>query len=230
MDQFWKDKIFLVQEYIYADIYHIDGLVNNGKIVYCEPSKYIYNPLLIKNGISAAAVSLDHTSQKFKDLVEYASELVKKMYSDGTFLFHLEVFYDGTEVVFLEIASRIGGARIRQNLQFKLTYNPFQLLLFAICDESLPQLPKYFPVTGWLLTAKKKGTIVQLPEITDQIKQEFFIFDYIVYTQIGKKLNDAFHSADAIIGFSSYGSTYSETKDTLLRAEKWVLENTRYQE
>lgn len=99
-DHFWKDKTFLVQEYIYADVYHIDGFVYQGNVIYCEPSQYIYNPLLIKEGISAAGVSLDHTSKHFKKLVDYASELSKKLYPDGTFLFHLEVFYDGHEIIF----------------------------------------------------------------------------------------------------------------------------------
>ena len=227
-DNFWGDKTVLVQEYIYSDVYHIDGFVSHGNIIYCEPSQYIFNPLLIKEGISAAGVSLDYTSKHFKKLVDYASELSKKLYPDGTFLFHLEVFYDGHEIIFLEIASRIGGARIRQNLQYKLTYNPLELLLTAICNDTLPILPTVFPVTGWLLTAKKEGFIQQLPELTETIKEQYSIFDYITYTQIGKQLHSAFHSADAVVGFSCHGSTFRETKNNLLGAETWVLENTRY--
>lgn len=228
-DHFWKDKTVLVQEYIYADVYHIDGFVYQGNIIYCEPSQYIYNPLLIKKGISAAAVSLDHTSEQFNKLVDYASTLSHGLYPNGTFLFHLEVFYDGHEIIFLEIASRIGGARIRQNLQYKLNHNPLELLLKAICDDSLPTIPKTFPVTGWLLIAKKKGIIKQLPELTETIKKQYSIFDYTTYTQVGKQLNDAFHSADAIVGFSCYGSTFLETKKNLQGAEAWALENTRYE-
>ena len=227
-DHFWKDKTVLVQEYIYADVYHIDGFVYQGNIIYCEPSQYIYNPLLIKKGISAAAVSLDHTSEQFNKLVDYASTLSHGLYPNGTFLFHLEVFYDGHEIIFLEIASRIGGARIRQNLQYKLTYNPLELLLTAICNDTLPILPTVFPVTGWLLTAKKEGVIQQLPELTETIKEQYSIFDYITYTQVGKQLHSAFHSADAVVGFSCHGSTFRETKNNLLGAETWVLENTRY--
>ena len=184
--------------------------------------------MLIKKGISAAAVSLDHASEQFNKLVDYASTLSHGLYPNGTFLFHLEVFYDGHEIIFLEIASRIGGARIRQNLQYKLTYNPLELLLTAICNDTLPILPTVFPVTGWLLTAKKEGVIQQLPELTETIKEQYSIFDYITYTQIGKQLHSAFHSADAVVGFSCHGSTFRETKNNLLGAETWVLENTRY--
>ena len=227
-DNFWVDKTVLVQEYIYSDVYHIDGFVYQGNIIYCEPSQYIYNPLLIKKGISAAAVSLDHTSEQFNKLVDYASTLSHGLYPNGTFLFHLEVFFDGHEIIFLEIASRIGGARIRQNLQYKLTYNPLELLLTAICNDTLPILPTVFPVTGWLLTAKKEGVIQQLPELTETIKEQYSIFDYITYTQVGKQLHSAFHSADAVVGFSCHGLTFRETKNSLLGAETWVLENTRY--
>ena len=68
--------------------------MSNGEIIYCEPSKYLYNPLLIKQGGSAAAVSLDKDSTGYKELVDYAIFLSSKLDLQGTYLFHLEVFYD----------------------------------------------------------------------------------------------------------------------------------------
>ena len=219
----------LVQEYINSNIYHIDGFLDNGKVVYCEPSLYIYNPLLIKEGISAAAVSLDHDSLDYTRLVEYASTLASQLYPGGTFLFHLEVFYNSKEITFLEIACRMGGARIRQNIELKLTHNPLQLLVYGICGEQLPTLPTEFPVTGWLLTAKRKGVITQLPTLTDELKRKYSIFDYIEYTKVANTVNDAFHSADAIIGISVSGKDFVTTKNTLLNAETWLIKNTRYE-
>lgn len=219
----------LVQEYINSDIYHIDGFFNNGKLIYCEPSLYIYNPLLIKEGISAAAVSLDHNTLDYTRLVEYAFTLANQLYPGGTFLFHLEVFYNSKEITFLEIACRMGGARIRQNIEFKLAHNPLKLLIYSICGEQLPTLPTVFPVTGWLLTAKRNGMITQLPTLTEDLKNKYSIFDYIEYTKVGNKVNNAFHSADAIIGISVSGKDFTTTKNTLLNAEKWLIKYTRYE-
>lgn len=228
--EFWDQHSILLQEYIYADIYHIDGLVYQGNLIYCEPSQYLYNPLLIKKGCAAAAVSLDHTAPKCQQLIDYATKLVQSLYPGGTFLFHLEVFYKDEDIIFLEIASRMGGARIRQNLEFKLGHNPLKLLLLSICGEKLPPLPKDFPNTGWLLTAKKEGKLVELPILTEQVKQTYSIFDFITYVTVGQHLKHAFHSADAIIGLSNYGSNFEETKTALLQAEKWANEHTRYDE
>lgn len=218
----------IAQEYISKEIYHIDGFICKGEMIYCEPSHYIFNPLDIKEGTSASAVSLDRDSEDYTKLVEYASSLVSKLYPLGTFLFHLEVFYDKKEIIFLEVACRIGGARIRQNLQYKLSNNPLKYLIFGICDERLPFIPKTFLVTGWLLTAKRKGIITELPSCTDKIKKEYFIFDYIEYVKVGRNIDNAVHSADAVIGLSVSGDNYKLVKDRLLSAEKWVLKNTKY--
>ena len=225
---FNQGEQILVQEYIESDIYHIDGFVSNGEIIYCEPSKYLYNPLLIKQGGSAAAVSLDKDSTGYKELVGYAIFLSSKLDLQGTYLFHLEVFYDLKDIIFLEIACRIGGARIRQNLEYKFGCNPLKLLIYSISGEILPELPKEFPNTGWLLTAKRAGTIKELPTITNEIKQQFSIFDYIEYVKVGQNLNSAFHSADAVIGLSLYGKDFKKTEQALLSIEKWILQHTRY--
>lgn len=219
----------LIQEYIDSDIYHIDGFVSDGEIIYCEPSKYLYNPLLIKQGISAAAISLDKSSHHCKKLEDYAISLLKKLYPQGTFLFHLEVFYDLKDIIFLEVACRVGGARIRQNLEYKFGFNPHKLLLSSIVGENLPEIPKEFPNTGWLLTAKRLGTLTELPNVTKEVRQRYSIFDYIEFAKIGQNLNSAFHSADAVIGLSVCGKNYEETEKTLLSVEKWLLQHTRYE-
>ena len=50
----------------------------------------------------------------------------------------------------------------------------------------------------------------------------------VSYTHLDVYKRQAFHSADAVVGFSCHGSTFRETKNNLLGAETWVLENTRY--
>ncbi|WP_261806376.1 ATP-grasp domain-containing protein [Lapidilactobacillus luobeiensis] len=229
-DHDWIQQTFLAQQYLYADIYHIDGLIAHGQVLYCEPARYIYNPLLIKAGVSAAAVSLDHTDASYLKLNQYATNLVKKLAPTGTFLFHLEVFFDNQEIIFLEIGSRIGGARIRQNLEFKLNCNPLKLLIYSVCAEQLPVIRHNYPVTGWLLTAKQAGTIQALPEFTEAVKSEFSIFDEVAYVRVGSQIGNAVHSADAVIGLSVYGASFRSVKTQLLRAERWAQANTRYQD
>ena len=132
-----------------------------------------------------------------------------------------------TKSFFLEIASRIGGARIRQNLQYKLTYNPLELLLTAICSDTLPILPTVFPVTGWLLTAKMEGVIQQLPELTETIKNSILSLTILLTRKL---VNSCIllSQCRCCCQFSCHGSTFRETKNNLLGAETWVLENTRY--
>lgn len=225
---FSDGKEVFLQEYIDNDIYHIDGFVSNGEVIYCEPSRYIYNPLLIKKGISAAAVSLDKGSIEYRQLTSYAISLSRRLYPEGTFLFHLEVFYDLKEITFLEIACRVGGARIRQNLEYKLGCNPFKLLVYSNSGEHLPDITSTFPNTGWLLTAKQDGVIIELPNVSSEVKEFFSIFDYIEYVKVGQVISAAYHSADAVIGLSIQGGNFKETERLLLSAEEWLLHNTRY--
>lgn len=218
----------LLQEYIEGDIYHIDGLLACGQVIYCEPSRYLYNPLLIKEGISAAAVSLEQNHRDYATLRDYAIHLARSLDPKGTYLFHLEVFYTGEEIIFLEIACRMGGARIRQNLERKFGQDPFALLLTAVGKHNFPELPEHFPAVGWLLTAKKSGVLQRIPDLTPEKLEEFGIYDTIVYTKIGRKIQSAQHSADAVLGLSFVGKDFETVRRQLLAAEAWCLQETHY--
>lgn len=96
-----------IEEYVDGDILHIDGIVENGKIIVCIASQYIGNCLSYAHGQPLASIQVDTT--------EYIWSWAQKCIS-GTQItsgsFHLEAINSTTGLVFLEIANRVGGADV----------------------------------------------------------------------------------------------------------------------
>lgn len=98
-----------IEEFINADVCHIDGLAYDGEIIFCVASKYIGNCFDYTTGKILGSMSCqEHLQIK-------AMDFVKKINRDLHFLngaFHLEAFIRDNEFIFLEIGMRPGGSEI----------------------------------------------------------------------------------------------------------------------
>ena len=98
-----------VEEYIDSDVYHIDGLVFNGNIVFCTTSRYVESCFGYAQGKIFGSISVPKLQQ------EQALDFAQKVHSDLRIpdgAFHLECFFKNQKFIFLEIGIRPGGAEI----------------------------------------------------------------------------------------------------------------------
>ncbi|MCL1935950.1 MAG: ATP-grasp domain-containing protein [Defluviitaleaceae bacterium] len=103
-----------IEEFIDAEICHIDGLVFDGEIVFCNASKYIGSCFDYAKGKTLGSINL------LSDEQQQALEFVKKIHRDLIIpngAFHLECFYRDGEFVFLEIGMRPGGVGIVPSIE-----------------------------------------------------------------------------------------------------------------
>ncbi|HEV2374545.1 MAG TPA: ATP-grasp domain-containing protein [Streptosporangiaceae bacterium] len=100
------------EEFVPGPIYHIDGLVHAGRLVFGTASKYVNTCLQAQGGMHLGSFVVDdeilsRTLKTFAVKTTTALELDKSA-------FHLEVILrNGQTPVFLEIGARIGGGQIR---------------------------------------------------------------------------------------------------------------------
>jgi hypothetical protein len=105
---------FEVEEYISGPVLHIDGIVKNGEIQIVQASRYVSTLLDFANGKPAGSIQIE-TGPGLRDWT--ARVLVAVEITQGAF--HLEAIDNAGGIVFLEIAHRVGGARITETFERK---------------------------------------------------------------------------------------------------------------
>ncbi|OLR91882.1 hypothetical protein [Actinokineospora bangkokensis] len=146
-----------VEEFVDGDIYHSDGVVRDGKLIWYCPSRY-----------ATTAFSFQHERVPMVSVTPDDPGLVARMFdyaqSVATALglvdsaFHLELFHTpDDELVFLEIGNRFGGAGVPVHLREVFGVDmPREAVLACLGEPSeLPGGPTMldFPgigASGWL--------------------------------------------------------------------------------
>lgn len=222
----------LCEEYIPWDVCHIDGLVVNSELKYLFASKYI-NPcisFLEECGASVGSVLLDEDGEESKLVKKFAKRVIEALPNPEHFLFHLEVFSNGKEVKFCEIASRMGGGRIKQCISNAFGIDPVAELLKI--ETARPVSSKLdgemkFPCTyGWLFSGPKRGKLVSYPKI---IKEED-VFDQYIFAYKNKVYKKADSCVLCVIGFSIKGDSYEKVRNRLIELDTWYKGECIYEQ
>ncbi len=99
----------IIEEYVDGTVYHIDGIVKNGKIEFISYGKYIVNCLdYFSTGYPLAAISVnDYIGNKI--WLDFVNDILYRM-PKFSGVFHLEtIFKKNGKKFFLEIAARPAG-------------------------------------------------------------------------------------------------------------------------
>lgn len=221
---------YIAQKFIKGELYHIDSLVIKGVTKFTKVSKYLAPTLQHFNGISAASALLDKSESEM--FVDFTEQLFKRIPLPENSLIHLEVFYDGHEIHFLEIASRIGGGGIHEILNKLFHADPLQSYVLAeLNDYNLVSSfeEKYDKSLGWIMVSPKKGKVVSLPEYDEEVYKSLGIFDIKYFAKLGTKYEKAQYSGHSICRLCLEGKNYNDVSSKLILAEKSVNSQLIYQ-
>ena len=109
----------VLSRFIPGEVFHVDSLVSNGRVVFAGVNKYGRPPLQVAHGGGAyISQTVPHDSREKKKLLEINRRLIKAMRLEtgATHAEFIKSEADG-EFYFLEIASRVGGAYIADVLE-----------------------------------------------------------------------------------------------------------------
>ena len=199
----WDPGDVLLEAFVPGGMLHIDGFTADGECLFAQPSRYVNGCLSFHEGQPLGSVQLDPGSDDFTRAVAFAREVLAAMPPVGFCPFHLEAFQrpDG-ELVFCEIACRLGGAHIMESLTYATGVNPAALWIrhqAGLADgpsvaSALTAGSRRF---GWLLIPPRPGRLagVRQPEGFD------FIEDFIVKVPLPSVFTGATGSTDSFIAF-----------------------------
>lgn len=120
---------FLAEEYIDMKMFHCDGLIIDGKVIFSCSFEYLKNCLSYQEGDGLVSLLIPDEHENSKRLHEYATRVIPILEGVENGVFHLEVFMDCNNIIFCEIASRLGGGNIQKMIEYAYGFRLEELYL-----------------------------------------------------------------------------------------------------
>ena len=143
----WRDhpSQFVLEKFIPGNVYHVDSIVQNGKVLACGVSKYGTPPFSVTHygGVFTTSI-VPYRSKERKELVKLNQQLLSAFkYERG--VSHAEFLQSEEDGKFylLEVACRVGGAYIANVLEHACNFNLWRE--WAKLETSTPENPYKLP-------------------------------------------------------------------------------------
>lgn len=109
-----RRHMFLAEQFRPGDVYHVDALSENGKLIFCKSSKYLNTPMEVAHGGGVFRSMTMEDSHPESKLLKKATDGVMKAFGMNFSASHTEFIKsrETGEFVFLETSSRVGGAHL----------------------------------------------------------------------------------------------------------------------
>lgn len=170
----WRDhpSQFLIERFIEGDVFHVDSIVENGKVVAAGVSQYGTPPFTVthQGGVFTTSI-VPYKSKERKELEKLNKQLLKGFeYKRG--VSHAEFLQSKADGKFylLEVACRVGGAYIANVLEQACGFNLWrEWAKLEIATEEKPyQAPKLRQDFAGVALALSKEDVPDTSHYTDE--------------------------------------------------------------
>jgi hypothetical protein len=157
-----------IEEFVDGAIYHVDGFVGaDSRILFMAVSRYVNDCLAFEAGGQPLGSVVVQASALRTRIEEFAQRCLSGL-GMAAMPFHLELFVTPAgDLVFLEVAGRIGGAEVPYLTEKLFGVNLFQPWLDALCEGRVDLPPRTGdPSGGWLIIPKPQGLPARVVSVT----------------------------------------------------------------
>ncbi|HMJ09536.1 MAG TPA: ATP-grasp domain-containing protein [Pyrinomonadaceae bacterium] len=202
----WRDhpSQFLVERFIEGTVYHVDSVVENGKVQACGVSRYGTPPFSVSHygGVFTSSI-VPYRSKERKALEKLNSELLTAFHYERG-VSHAEFLESAADGKFylLEVACRVGGAYIANVLEHACNFNLWRewAKLETATKEHPYKLPK--------LRKEFAGVALALANQDSPDTSHYSEAEIVYRVTKSKHIGLIFHSAkqkriDELLGFYS---------------------------
>lgn len=213
----WNPRDVLLEAFVPGEVYHVDGFTQDGKVLHVAVSRYLNDCLAFQDCQPLGSIQLDRDDEEWDTFSDFAGHAVRALPELDFCPYHLEIFRrpDG-ELVFCEIAGRLGGAHVMESFTHATGVNPARLWIrHQIGLENGPAVP--LPDTGqrygWLLIPPQHGRLVEIrPPVGVP-----YVKDFIIKTSVPRDFTGAQGSTDSVIGYVVEGRDSADVERNLRR-------------
>ncbi len=180
-----KRHNYLVEQFRPGDIYHVDSLTFEGKILFTRVSQYLSTPWDVAHGGGIfRSVICEFGSEDEKDLTKFNTDVMKAfgMQYSASHTEFIKSKEDG-KFYFLETSSRVGGANLAEMVEFASGINlwgewaKIETAVFNNTGYKLPKAKKDYTgiITSLSRFEKPDYTLFNDPEIVWRNDKEYHI-------------------------------------------------------
>lgn len=221
-----------VEEFVDGKMYHINGFVQNGEVIGCWPSVYPQQSICMTQGKFASSYLLSPDNSLVPRLNAYTRHILKLFPISFDMPFHLEVFINqDDDIIFCEIASRIGGKGVRQSWQESFNVSLSRLFVHAQANQPalnenvvFPHHPAYLTGEIWFPTQPGKLNHIEAECPFPWVKEyhTFYQPGDIIH-QKTKDINDCLCGISLMVA-----QTEDEMQQRLSQVTNWVYDTVKW--
>ncbi|MFV0576663.1 MAG: acetyl-CoA carboxylase biotin carboxylase subunit family protein [Vibrio sp.] len=223
----------IVEAYVKKELYHADGIIINGKILFLSIGKYLSvdngGALSMLNSGSLCSTIISKSESdyaaKIYRLTEQHLQKFANYTQDHILPFHFEFFYnqEDKDLVACEIAARIGGPRILETNSDLFGINLHHIWLAEYFGLPWDAQENLYPTSsgGWVLYKPTGSRIISGPTMCDLA----VVSSSILKFEFGQKIDQVNSSADYIFGASFKANTSEDAELVASSLLKWANES-----
>jgi hypothetical protein len=220
----------LAEAFVPGSMYHVDGLIVDGRVAVAWPSQYMYQ--LASFGAGDDEPRLDATLDPgplAQRLIAFAGEVIAALPTPQCSTFHAEVFRTpDDQLVLCEIASRNGGALIKSLLtaMFGVDF-PVAWVRAAVglpvagLDAVDPHRPER--MAGQVLLPRRAGVVRQVPASP----ADDWVERFEVYVRPGDSVHASTSSGDYAVAMVVSAPTRAMCEARMRHAARWLQRELR---
>jgi len=221
----------MVESFVEGEIYHVDGMVIDGKVQFICTSKYLDPLVNYQPGSFTGGYLLHPTNSLSKRMTHKTQEVIEALDTPPNTSFHAEWFHTpNDDIIFCEIACRVGGGRINETIKYSFGVDLFKSHIQSQVGipQSLPttdELANIESLTGRLLMLKKEGRL----KLSLKKTPPSWVIHHELLAQSGDIVNSPIHCVDLLAGFVVEGSTEKEVHKKLNSITEWFNEAVQWE-
>jgi hypothetical protein len=227
-DMAWGDHLlehWEVESFVDGKMYHVDGLIIEGRIVFVRPFKYINDCLSFRKNLFVGSCSVMSDDLLYSRLIKAAETIVTTLPTPKNTAFHCELWVrPGGDIVFCEIASRTGGGMISKMIEvaYEISLDKEWLLAEVGLGNELSKFP--FCSIGSINIPPQVGRLDFYPENCE--------LPYVKYQQVHGQVGQVFQggvkSGLFLFGFVLAGENEEMITHRMQAINDWASDQVKW--
>ncbi len=220
---------YMIESFVDGEMYSVDGLVIKDKIEFCSVSKYHNSVLVYKENKGHSLELVSPKEEIFTKLKRFTEKIIEVSPNPEILVFHCEIFVNkDNELIFCEIASRLGGARIPELIRQSYGINMEETYCRLLCNlkVDIPTNSDMLKHTAVYLIPKSNGKLISTIE-----KFPFdWVLEYQPYLSVGSESGKSISSSDIFGTVIFEANNKDELRERLDVLTKYTEENILWDE